>query len=260
MTRPLRDAARTFHARMRSFFSAPPDRDATPLELLHAVLEELETKVAPSGRGSRVFPYSRVIVHVRQPASAQPAAEVVFRQLEDRLRERLAEMRCEMPGRVAASVAFEAAENGNGPVLWVEYGSRDGQAAAAPADTTARLPLRLIVVKGECDRPEFTFDAGSVAIGRGSEPADAFGRVRRNDVAFLDARDGVNETVARAHARIAFDPELGAYLLFNESTSNPTFLLRDGRAMRVVPRDPRGVRLQSGDEVQLGRAIVRIDS
>jgi hypothetical protein len=82
--------------------------------------------------------------------------------------------------------------------------------------------------------------------------------VRRNDVAFGDVRDGVTETVARAHARLEFDPAARTYLLFNESSTNPTFLLRGGRSMRVAPRDRRGVRVVSGDDLQLGRAIVTI--
>jgi hypothetical protein len=35
-------------------------------------------------------------------------------------------------------------------------------------------------------------------------------------------------------------------------------LLRGGRTIRVPPRDPRGLRVQSGDEVQLGRALIRL--
>ncbi|HWK09880.1 MAG TPA: FHA domain-containing protein, partial [Vicinamibacterales bacterium] len=101
-------------------------------------------------------------------------------------------------------------------------------------------------------------NGGAVSIGRGAEPADALGRVRGNDLAFSDARDGVSETVARAHARIEFEPSAGIYLLFNESSTNPTFLLRDGRSLRVAPRDRRGVRLTSGDALQLGRALVMV--
>jgi hypothetical protein len=77
-------------------------------------------------------------------------------------------------------------------------------------------------------------------------------------VAFLEVRDGVSETVARAHARLQFDPASRAYHLFNESGSNPTFVRRDGRSLRVAPRDPRGMRVQSGDELQLGRAVLKL--
>jgi hypothetical protein len=180
----------------------------------------------------------------------------VFEQLDARLRERLAEVRCEIPAALAVSVSITDARNGEQPVLRIEYG-RDG--AAARVSAARGLPeLRVTVVKGQADRADYAFTGGAVSIGRGAEPADAFGRMRRNDVAFLDARDGATETVARAHARVEFDPALGAYLLFNESSSNPTFLLRGGRSMRVTPRDRRGVRVESGDEVQLGRAVLKL--
>ena len=35
-------------------------------------------------------------------------------------------------------------------------------------------------------------------------------------------------------------------------------IVRGGRTIRVAPRDPRGVRVQSGDQLQLGRAILRL--
>ena len=78
------------------------------------------------------------------------------------------------------------------------------------------------------------------------------------ETAFLEVRDGTTETVARAHARLEFDDDLHAYVLFNESSTNPTFIRRDGRNLRVAPRDPRGVRVQPGDELQLGRAILKV--
>lgn len=251
---PLWDAARTFGRRVRSFFDAPPDANAAPLELLQSALDELEKKVVPAGRGARIFPYNRVEVTVTQPSVDGAAIEAVFGQLETRLRERLAELRCEPPGPLDVTVAVSSAADSAAPVLRVEC-SADRGSISPRAD--GRIPeLRLRIVKGHCDGAEYTFTTGTVSIGRGAEPADALGRVRRNDVAFSDARDGISETVARAHARIEFDTSAGAYLLFNESSTNPTFLLRGGRSLKVAPRDRRGVRLASGDALQLGRAVV----
>lgn len=257
MTEPLWDAARTFSRRVRSFFDAPPGANAAPLELLQAALDELEKKVQPSGRGARVFPYDRVVVTVTQPGADRAAIEAVFGQLEARLRERLAEVRCEVPRTLVASVAVSGGGDGDAPVLRVDCSKG---ADSSPTRATRGIPqLRLRVVKGQSERAYYTFTGGVVSIGRGVAPADALGRVRRNDVAFGDGRDGVTETVARAHARVEFDPALRAYLLFNESSTNPTFVLRGGRSLRVAPRDRRGVRVASGDAVQLGRAIVNIE-
>ena len=257
VTGPLKDMVRMVQARARTFFDAPPAADARPLELLQAALDELEHKAQASGRGARVFPYTRVVVHIVQPDADRAAIDAVFSRLDDRLRERLAEIRCTVPASLAITVSVSDAADGDAPRLRIEC-STDGAAAPQPGSASGPPELRLVVARGQCDRNEYAFTGGVVPIGRGAEPADAFGRVRRNDVAFLDLRDGVSETVARAHARVEFDAALGAYVLFNESSSNPTFVLRGGRSLRVSPRDPRGVRVQSGDELQIGRAVLRV--
>jgi pSer/pThr/pTyr-binding forkhead associated (FHA) protein len=116
--------------------------------------------------------------------------------------------------------------------------------------------LRVTVVKGTAAQQEYILTDTVVAIGRTAEPADELGRVRRNHVVFMDAVDGVTETVARAHARIQRTGR--EYRIFHEGTSNATFIIRRGNPIQVAPRDPRGVRLQSGDDVQLGRAVIRL--
>jgi hypothetical protein len=248
---------REWHARVRSFFENPPGPEATPLELLLAALDDLEKKVQPAGRGVRVFPHNRVRVHILQADADRAAIEAVFRQLETRLRERLAELRCDGVEKLEVEVLFAPASAGDGaPVLAVECFS-DVQPPVEPS-ADAYPQLRVTIVKGECGEKEYSFAEPVVAIGRTLEPVDAIGRVRRNHVAFLETRDGVTETVGRAHARLQFDAETGAYHLFNEASSNPTFVLRAGRSIRVPPRDPRGLRIQSGDEVQLGRAVIRL--
>jgi hypothetical protein len=256
VTRPLRDVARKVQARLRSFFDAPPGDGAAPLELLQAALDELEGQAQPSGRGSRLFPYTRVVVHVTQPAADRAAIEAVFGQLDARLRERLAEIRCEFPASLTASVSVTDSVNGHDPLLRVECTNDDP--ASRGRDPRELPELQIRVLKGQCDRADYTFTEDVVSIGRGAELSDAFGRVRRNHIVFLDVRDGITETVGRAHARLELDPAAGAYLLFNESGSNPTFLLRGGRSLRVTPRDRRGVRVESGDEVQLGRAVIKL--
>jgi hypothetical protein len=248
---------RRVQARARNFFDAPPAADARPIELLQAALDELERRVQPSGRGSRTFPYSRVVVHIAQAGADRAAIDAVFSRLDTRVRERLSEIRCDMPASLIASISITEPATAETPVMRIEC-SNDRGGAARPDTTPDRPELRLLVVKGQCDRGDYTFTGGVVAIGRGAEPADAFGQVRRNDVAFLEVLDGVTETVARAHARVEFDATLHAYVLFNESSSNPTFLRRDGRSLRINRRDPRGVRVQSGDELHLGRAVLRL--
>ena len=83
---------------------------------------------------------------------------------------------------------------------------------------------------------EEVLDEPIIRIGRLEEPVDAFGQIRVNHIAFLDVRDGVNETVGRAHARLQIDAASGHYHLFNEGSSNPTSIVRAGRTLRFDPQ------------------------
>lgn len=262
MTARLWHMGRGLQSRVKGFFENAPGPDATPLELLQASLDELERKVQPAGRGRRVFPYDRIVVRIAQPGADPIAAEAVFRQLEPRLRDRLAELKCEAPPTLVCEVAMiEARDDSEQPVLTVECSRDQMEAPVRTAHVGAgeNYPVVTItVVKGQCTEPEYLFKEPVIAIGRTAEPTDAFGQIRVNHVAFLQVRDGVNETVGRAHARLQFDSASGHYHLFNEGSSNPTSILRNGRTTRLAPRDPRGVRVESGDQVQLGRAILRL--
>ncbi len=247
---------RGLHARVREFFDNPPGPAAAPLELLQAALDELERKVQPAGRGERVFPYNRIVVHVAQPNADRAAVEAVFRQLETRLRDRLGEMQCAPPPSLAARLSFSRRPAADGaPVVSVECFT-EPDTTAPPVQASTCPTMTLSVVKGRCDQAEYTLADRVILIGRTAELVDAMGRVRRNHVAFVEEPDGVSETVGRAHARLQF--EAGAYRLFNESRSNPTYVVRHGRSHQVVAHDPQGLRLQSGDELHLGRAVIRV--
>ena len=250
---------RDLQSRVRGFFDNPPGPDATPLELFHAALDELERRIQPAGRGRRIFPYDRIVVRIVQADADRVAIDAIFGQLEPRLRERLDELRCERPDVIVTSVTIlePSEEEPESRVLSVELsGDPDVQPAPPLPDGYPRLTIT--IVKGQCSEPEYVFEEPAVAIGRTEEPTDAFGQVRHNHVAFLEERDGINETVGRAHARIQYDRASGGYYVFNEGSSNPTSILRRGHTIRVAPRDPRGVRLQSGDQLQLGRAVLRV--
>jgi hypothetical protein len=66
--------------------------------------------------------------------------------------------------------------------------------------------------------------------------------------------------VSREHAHIDHDRKTGEYRLFNDRWYAPgtdcgTRIVRDG-VSREVPRDTRGTRLEDGDEIHLGRAVL----
>jgi hypothetical protein len=249
---------RDLQSRLRDFFDSPVGDDAAPIELLETTLDRLERKVQPAGRGRRIFPYDRITVRIAQRGGDPAAIDAIFAQLEERLRNRLAEMNCDAPDALAIDVSLsDTAGEPPPPVLTVEC-VRTPDERPAPPRSDAVPTVTIQIAKGKCEAAEYVFQEPLIAIGRTPEPSDAFGLVRRNHVAFLDVRDGTTETVGRAHARLQLDPGSGHYLLFNEGSSNPTSILRGGRPITVAPRDPRGVRVQSGDQIQLGRALLRI--
>jgi hypothetical protein len=263
VTARLRDIGRGLHARVKDFFENAPGLDATPLELLQATLDELERKVQPAGRGRRVFPYDRIVVRIAQPGADAAAIEAIFRQLEPRLRDRLMELQCEGPETIVTNIAIvDPSGDTVEPLLAIEcLNDRSATPVTPPQQPGAHRSyptITITVLKGQCSAPEYVFEEPVIAIGRTAEPTDAFGQIRVNHVAFLQVRDGVNETVGRAHARLQFESASGHFHLFNEGSSNPTSVIRNGRMTRVPPRDPRGVRVQSGDQLQLGRAVLRL--
>lgn len=260
MSARLLNIGRDLQSKLKEFFEHPLDAKATPLELLQAALEDLERRVQPAARGRKTFPYDRVVVHITQHGADEAAVHAVFRDLGAQLRDRLAELNCEAPAGIDARVVLSNAAGEETPTtVRVEcVGAVDAPAASISTPAPMRPSIRLTVVKGQCAETEYLFDEPIIAIGRTSEPTDALGQVRYNHVAFVEARDGISETVGRAHAKLQFDAASGSYVLYNESSSNPTSVIRGGRAIRVAPRDPRGVRVLAGDQLQLGRAVLRV--
>jgi hypothetical protein len=252
----LQEIGRDLHTKVREFFDQPLTADATPLDLLLAALDEAERRVQPAGRGRRLFPYNRIVIRIAGVHADRFAIEAVFASFDDRLRERFDELKVDRPALVTSEVELGPA--GGTPALSAECiddGTRP-EPAAAPEARVSRITLT--VVRGQCEQAEYTLDERRILLGRSAEPTDVYGQTRRNDVVFTEVRDGVNETVGRAHARIEVDEDTGHYLLFDEAGSNPTSIVRAGRTIKVTPRDPRGVRVQSGDQIQLGRAVLKV--
>lgn len=257
---------------IRTFFDTPIDAAASPLEISQAVLDEVERQVQPVGRGRRVFPFVGLVVRVLTTPASGPAMPSAFADFAARVGQRLIEVRCDPPRTFEVHLeCLDAAPEGwpAGQVFDVTFVT-DPPVVAPPAtagagSTGAGTPavappvLLVTVLAGTADGSPCRFVEGAVSIGRSADPTDGLGRVRRNRLAFADVVDGVNETVGRAHARLRSDASTREVRLFDEGSRNGTSILRDGEVIAVHRRDPRGVRVRSGDEVRLGRALVRID-
>jgi hypothetical protein len=264
MTR-LSTFGKDLHTRIRTFFDSPLGPDATPLEVCQAVLDEVERQVQPVRRGQRVFPFTLVIVRVTVAPAARAAMTTAFTDVPSRIRERLAELRCDPPRMLDVQLeCLDEAPSSWGPsqVYDVQYVA---EATPVPPPATdvhsasVAPTLQIVVLRGAAAEADWQFTGTTVAIGRSADPMDDAGRSRRNRVAFLDVVDGVTETVGRAHARLTCDPRTGEVRLFDEGSRNGTAVLRGGEEIAVHRRDPRGVRVRSGDEIRLGRALLRVD-
>jgi FHA domain len=258
MTGHLSQMARQWHSRLKDFFDGPLDGNATPLEICGAVLDELERRVQPVGGGRRIFPYDRIIVRICQMDADRVALQAAFESVAARLHARLEELQCD----VASAIDVKALFLKKTPDGWPEgrlFSIECERAAEAAAPAAHRgQSLHVTVVKGAATQDSYTFSEPTISVGRTEEATDLLGRVRRNDVAFLDRVDGVTETVGRAHARFRCDRETGEYRIFDDCSSNGTWIVRAGATISVAPRDPRGVRVESGDEIHFGRAAIRV--
>jgi hypothetical protein len=252
-------------------------KGSSPLEIRRAVLDDVESHVVAVGEGKRIFPHNRLRLHLLTPDPDERVRfEAVVREgwdLKREIAERLADRGCPVPSGFDVEVAFddEAHPRFGERRFYVEYLNQE-VAAVAPATTstagtgaagdgtspTARPTLELTVLKGTATQRVYDLEGPRVFLGRLEEVVDPDGRVRRrNDVAFLEAGE-INSTVSREHARIAWDAESGGYWLRAEQNASGTRIYRAGRTIDVSSHDRRGVRIQPGDEIYLGRACVKV--
>lgn len=247
---------REWQTRLKRFFESPLEADATPLEICQAVLDDIESKVEPLGRGRRTLPYNRIVVRINRPGAGDSGRmHAAFTALPDRIRERLGELQCTQGVDVKVAMLKKTPPDWAPARLFaVDYFS----STTRPGSTPTTASVQIAVLKGAASSKVYNFTEPVISIGRTIDPTGERGQVRRNRVVFLDRVDGITETVGRAHARLRFDPQTGQYHVLDDGSSNGTVVLRGGSTIPVPPRDPRGVRVQSGDEIQVGRAVIRV--
>jgi len=247
------DIKQRFRA-VKKFLDPSLGPGAPPLEIRAAVVDAIEQQVVILGLERRALPYDRIVVRLLAPADLERAPlDKVFADLEPRVRERLRELRCDVSRALDIRVSFlKKAPPGWTPaqLFSIDYHARaDGGDATSPSWPL----LKVTVLKGTATKKVYMFREPTILIGRTAEPTDSKGRVRRNHVAFDDR----NATVSRAHARLKYDKSRAEYRLLDEGSGRGTRVVR-GETLMPVPRDPRGVRIHSGDEIQCGDASVRV--
>lgn len=243
-----------------------PGDSSEPLELVNGILRDIEHRVEPIGGGHRRFPFNTIgITVLAVNKEEQDRYDSALSDLEPKIRERLRELACDQPARLDINVQFaKKPRKGWTADQRVELTfARENVAAAAritrERETPASSTVRLVVMRGAAAKRTYSFEQRVIRFGRGEDLAEASGRSRRNDIAFLDDEDEVNRTVARAQAHLQFDADRREFRLFDDGSSNGTRIVRDAEIITVTPHGPRGVRVASGDILEFGRARVKFE-
>jgi hypothetical protein len=224
-------------------------------EIRLAALDEVRRKSYRAG-AKKVFPFDLIRVALRgvEESRADLFRGAFFRKyLEQEVHTALRADACRFPEnlRIEVSVATGLPMAGE-PWLAVE-------AVSHHAADTAPTVARLIVRSGSANIAELSLGKPRTHIGREIDVYRNQGLHRRNDLAFVEDTE-INRTVSREHAHIRHDRATGEYRLFNDrwyahGTECGTWIVRDGIS-REVHRDSRGTRLEPGDEIHFGRAVV----
>jgi len=244
----------------KTLFESPLARPApieSPPELAEirlAVLDEVRRNCYRAG-GRKVFPYEVLRVSMRgvEEARAGVFRSGYFRQyLEHEIQGGLRAENARFPERLSVEVEVTTGLPLRGePWLTVAAESRQ----SSGIETTARLVVR----QGEAAAPELTLDKPRSYLGREVEVYVKGGIHRRNDLAFPGESD-INRSVSREHAHVEYNRATGEYRLFNDrcyarGSDCATRIVRNGVSVEVH-RDSRGARLEPGDEIHLGRAVL----
>ena len=235
-----------------------------PVETIHAIVEAVKAEIQSGGRGRRVFPFNKIAVTILAPSRDARARIEAMVEGEPTLRHRI------VSGLAAASCPVNDLD------LSIEYDTRSRKhwrtpeyhiefervaKPLAPAAATIAPPSRieLTVLQGTAERRTYSLaPSARLDIGRCADVRDSRHRlIRTNHVAFVEASNGINQTVSRRHAHISYEAAARCFRLHDDGSEHGTGIVRHGRTL-AVPRGTRGVRLESGDEIVLGDARVRV--
>lgn len=234
-----------------------------PIEIAHAVVEAVQAEMQSSGRGRRVFPFNAITLTVLAPSrDVRARFEAVFADgptLRDRVVARLESAGCQAGDvDVAVTYATKAAKTWRCPEFHLDFARVDRPERLAPLRSSKPARVELTILHGTAERRSYSLAGSRIDLGRCAEVRDSRDRlIRTNHVAFVEGSGDANRTVSRRHAHIAYDAASRAFRLHDDGSEHGTGVVRDGRTV-PVPRGSRGIRLESGDEIVLGAARLRV--
>src|SRR5688572_1148816 len=232
-----------------------------PLEVLHGVLEAVEERIEPVGRGMHVFPFNTITATI---VAVSPDTRARFSgvldgapSLQERISRKLRDAGCHVPGlHVSVVYVAEADPAWTCPEFHVDF-SHGAVQETPPPEPASVHEVTLTVINGSADKPAYVLTLDRINLGRCVEVRDSRNRLlRTNHLALTDSSGPNNVTYLRAHAHIDGTAD-GEYRLFDDRSAHGSSIVRNGRTIGV-PAGSRGVRLQAGDEVVLGEARLRV--
>jgi hypothetical protein len=249
-------------ATVRAWFEPPLTADAAPLEVREAIVDRVTREVRATADGRRIMPHNRLTVLVLADRREDRAAlGAVLDEIEQTIRGRLTELRCAVPPGFAVEVQYLRKPKPGwkaGARFMTEWASRT--VSRATLQIASPPPgVRLKVLRGRASQISYSLADARILIGRTALPTDHHGRPRQNHVVFLEDGDEHSATVGRAHASIVYDGSRREYRLFDDGSHNGTRIVRGATTVDIAPRDPVGVTVLSGDEIQFGTAAVRVE-
>ena len=240
-------------------------------EIRIAVLDEVKKKIQRAG-GKALFPYNivRIVICTAAPDAAVFERDFFRRFFEEEVRRSLARDSCRFPDdlrievRVARDGLSDTDESGDHD-NWLRIDTLAEEIQPAPSESaSSRRTARITVIAGTPNKSEIQLQKPRTNIGRLVDVYKSEGLSRRNDLAFAEDNP-INRTVSREHAHILHDKKTGEYRLFNDrwytrdnkaENNCGLWIVRDGMGQEVH-RDTRGTRLLPGDEIHLGKAVLK---
>ena len=232
-------------------------------EIRFAILDEIRNRMQRAA-GKHIFPYDLVRIQIHGVGDAQSAIfeREFFRNFfENEVRRALEKEHCRFPDDLRAEVHVTRDLPETGKWLTVET---TAQPVTPPVAPVVRHAARLTVLSGIANSPEFILQKSRINIGRVTDVYHAAGPSRRNDILFAEETP-INRTVSREHAHILWDEAVREYRLYNDrwykrggthDGACNLWIMREGMGQEVH-RDTRGAKLQDGDEIHLGKAVLR---
>jgi hypothetical protein len=230
-------------------------------EIRIAVLDEVKKKIQRAG-GKALFPYNLVRISIRAGGNDTAVFERDFfrKFFEEEVCKGISKESCRFPEDLRVEIRIAGGDQENW--LLIETLAEDLPVVAEPP--RAKRVARLVVVAGNANKSEVPLQKARINIGRLVDVYKSEGLSRRNDLAFAEDNP-INRTVSREHAHILHEKKTGEYRLFNDrwykrgdkhESNCGLWIVRDGMGQEVH-RDTRGTRLLPGDEIHLGKAVLK---